>query len=331
MTDDRFAPSSPILTGDTADIYFLNAHRILEQEGPNPQVTMEIFPARAGILCGMREVEALLAHALSADSDVWGLAEGEAMGEKEVVLRIRGPYRSFGIYETAILGTLAHESGWATAARACVAAAGTIPVMHFGARHVHPDVAPRLEYAAIVGGCQGCATPAGARLAGIEPSGTIPHALILCIGDTVQATAAFDRHIDPTIKRIALVDTFKDEAEESLRVARALGNRLWGVRLDTPAERGRVTPELVKEVRARLDQAGFTHVHIVVSGGIDPERITLFRDRGAPVDAFGVGSAISSAPPIDFTADIKEIAGRPVAKRGRIPGITPNSRLKRII
>jgi nicotinate phosphoribosyltransferase len=127
------------------------------------------------------------------------------------------------------------------------------------------------------------------------------------------------------------VDTFKDEAEESLRVARALGERLWGVRLDTPSERGRVTPELVREVRARLDQAGFSHVRIVVSGGIDPARIALFRNRNAPVDAFGVGSAISSAPPIDFTADIKEIEGQPIAKRGRIPGITPNFHLQRIL
>ncbi len=328
---ERFAPSERILSGETADVYFLNARRILEQEGVDPRVTMEVFPARAGILCGMREVEALLARVLPPGSEVWGLPEGEAMDEKEVVLRIRGPYRSFGIYETAILGILAHESGWATQARACVEAAGEIPVIHFGARHVHPDVSPRLEYAAVVGGCQGCATPAGGRLAGIAPSGTIPHALILCIGDTVQAVEAFDRHIDPNVKRIALVDTFKDEAEESLRVARALGDRLWGVRLDTPSERGRVTPELVKEVRARLDQAGFGHVRIVVSGGIDPDRIRLFRAKNAPVDAFGVGSAISGAPPIDFTADIKEIEGRPIAKRGRIPGITPNPRLQRIM
>ena len=330
-SEDRFAPSERILSGETADVYFLNARRILEQEGVDPRVTMEVFPARAGILCGMREVEALLSRVLPEGSEVWGLSEGEAMDEKEVVLRIRGPYRSFGIYETAILGILAHESGWATQARACVEAAGDIPVIHFGARHVHPDVSPRLEYAAVIGGCQGCATPAGARLAGISPSGTIPHALILCIGDTVQAVEAFDRHIDPNVKRIALVDTFKDEAEESLRVARALGDRLWGVRLDTPSERGRVTPELVKEVRARLDQAGFNHVRIVVSGGIDPDRIRLFRAKNAPVDAFGVGSAISGAPPIDFTADIKEIEGQPVAKRGRIPGITPNPRLKRIM
>jgi len=132
------------------------------------------------------------------------------------------------------------------------------------------------------------------------------------------------------------------EAEESLRVARALGDRLWGVRLDTPSERGRVTPELVQEVRARLDQAGFSHVRIVVSGGIDASRIALFREKNAPVDAFGVGSAasvdafgvgsaISGASPIDFTADIKEIEGRPIAKRGRIPGITPNPRLTQII
>ena len=329
--EDRFAPSEQILSGKTADIYFLNARRILEQEGLNPRVTMEIFPSRSGVLCGMNEVKAILARVLPPNSEVWAVSEGESMDRKEVVLRISGPYRAFGVYETAILGTLAQESAWASGARACVEAAGEIPVIHFGARHVHPDVSSRLEYAATVGGCAGCATQAGADLAGTIPSGTIPHALILCVGDTVQAIKAFDRCIDPQIKRIALVDTFRDEAEESLRVARALGERLWGVRLDTPAERGRVTPELVQEVRARLDQEGFSHVRIVVSGGIDASRITLFREKNAPVDAFGVGSAISGASPIDFTADIKEIEGRPIAKRGRIPGITFNSRLVRII
>jgi nicotinate phosphoribosyltransferase len=154
--------------------------------------------------------------------------------------------------------------------------------------------------------------------------------MILIFGDTVEATRAFDRHISPEVNRVALVDTFKDEAEESLRVAAALGDKLWGVRLDTPGERGRVTPDLVKEVRARLDQAGYDHVKIVVSGGIDAERISLFVDKGAPVDAFGVGSAVSSAPPIDFTGDIKVIEDKPVAKRGRIPGITENQRLRKI-
>lgn len=331
IDEDRFAPSEQILSGKTADIYFLNARRILEQERLNPRVTMEVFPSCSGMLCGMNEVKAILARVLPPNSEVWAIPEAQSMERKEVVLRISAPYRSFGIYETAILGTLAQESGWASQARACVDAAGEIPVIHFGARHVHPDVSARLEYAAIVGGCSACATQAGADLAGVLPSGTIPHAFILCVGDTVKATEAFDRCIDPQVKRIALVDTFKDEAEESLRVARALGDRLWGVRLDTPAERGRVTPDLVQEVRARLDQEGFSYVRIVVSGGIDATRIALFREKRAPVDAFGVGSAISGASPIDFTADIKEIQGKPIAKRGRIPGITSNQRLTRII
>ena len=130
--------------------------------------------------------------------------------------------------------------------------------------------------------------------------------------------------------RIVLVDTFKDEAEEALRVAHALGDRLYGVRLDTPSERGRVTAELVHEVRARLDQADFHHVRITVSGGLTPDRIRYFKEAGAPVDSFAVGSAISDASPIDFTGDLKEIDGRPIAKRGRIPGRTDNPRLERI-
>jgi len=331
FADDRFVPSEVTLTGENADVYFLRTRRILEAEGVNPRVAMEVFTRKHAVLAGMNEVLTLLARVLPADAEVWALEEGVSIEPQEVVLRITGPYQSFALYETAYLGILAHETGWATAARACVAAADPIPVLSFGARHVHPDVSARMEYAAMVGGCSGCATPAGARLAGIQPSGTIPHALILSMGDTVRAVEAFDRHIDPAVKRIALVDTFKDEAEESLRVARALGDRLWGVRLDTPSERGRVTPELVKEVRARLDLEGFHHVKIFVSGGVDPDRIRVFMEANAPVDGFGIGSAISGARPIDFTADIKEIEGRPVAKRGRIPGVTPNPRLKRVL
>src|SRR3954463_12924198 len=135
-----------------------------------------------------------------------------------------------------------------------------------------------------------------------------------------------DRHVPPDVPRIVLVDTFKDEAEEALRVAHALGDRLYGIRLDTPAERGRVTADLVLEVRARLDQEGYDHVKIVVSGGLSPDRIRYFREAGAPVDSFAVGSYISGATPIDFTGDIKEIDGRPIAKRGRIPGRSESTR-----
>jgi len=326
-----FEPSRDILSGRTADIYFRRTIEILQAEGLNPEATMEVFPNHSGLLCGMEEVKALLKTVIEdGQGEIWILDEGQPMQAKEVVLRIKAPYLKFGLYETAICGMLAQSSGWATAARECVEAAGGIPVISFGARHVHPSVAGLMDYAAITGGCQACSSIAGAELTGTRAAGTMPHALILLMGDTVRATLAFDRHMPGDIPRVSLVDTFKDEAEESLRVAEALGDKLASVRLDTPVERGRVTVELVREVRARLDQAGSGHVKIFVSGGLDAERIRLFVESSAPVDGFGVGSHISGARPIDFTADLHAIDGRPVAKRGRIPGITPNPRLTRI-
>jgi len=328
----KFEPAEAVLSGETADIYFARTIDILHHEALNPVATMEIFSSRAGVFCGIEEVKALLARVLpEGNREVWALAEGETMNKKEVVLRITAPYQSYGLYETAIDGILAQCSGWATAARECVNTARGIPITSFGARHVHPSIAGVMEYAAIIGGCVSCSSMAGARLAGVEPRGTMPHALIIIMGDTVRATIAFDKYMPPEVPRVSLVDTFKDEAEESLLVAQTLGEKLNSVRLDTPGERGGVTADLVKEVRARLDLAGFKHVGIFVSGGVDPERIAYFVESGAPVDGFGVGSYISGAKPIDFTADLHEVEGKPIAKRGRIPGITPNPRLKRIM
>jgi nicotinate phosphoribosyltransferase len=332
MKPPEFEPDDAVLSGDTADVYFARTIEILRHEELNPAATMEVFASRTGLLCGIEEAKALLGRVLPKDNrEVWALAEGEPISAREVVLRITAPYQSYGLYETAICGILAHCSGWATAARECVEAARGVPVIAFGARHVHPSVAGVMDYSSIVGGCVGCSSIAGARLAGIVPSGTMPHALIIVMGDTVIATIAFDKHMPPEVPRISLVDTFKDETEESLRVAEALGDRLNSVRLDTPGERGGVTVDLVKETRARLDMAGFKHVKIFVSAGLDPQRIARFLESGAPVDGFGVGSYISGARPVEFTADLHEVEGNPIAKRGRIPGITPNPRLKRVL
>jgi nicotinate phosphoribosyltransferase len=332
MAVRRTRPSREILSGESADVYFMRAEQVLDHQGLDPIVTMEVFGRQDAILCGIDEVKNLLAHVLgkgkSDEVTVEALDDGDAIAPKEIVLRINARYRTFGLYETALLGMLAQSTGWATAARECVTAAAPQPVISFGARHVHPDITDVLDYAAIIGGCVGASTPAGARLAGLSPTGTMPHSLVLIMGDTVAAALAFDRDLDPDVPRIVLVDTFKDEAEEALRVAHALGDRLYGIRLDTPSERGRVTPDLVKEVRARLDQASFQHVKIVASGGLTPERMAVFKDAGAPVDSYAVGSYISGATPIDFTGDIKEIDGKPIAKRGRIPGRTDSPRLK---
>ncbi len=326
-----FVQLPEVLSGETADVYFLRAREILVREGIDASVTMEFFPSRGGVLCGIREALDLL-RTVAGDAGliVEAMDEGSPIQPRQVALRITGRYLAFGLYETALLGILAQSTGWATMARTCVEAASPIPVYSFGARHVHPRVAPILDYAAIVGGCASGSTPAGSHLAGRAPAGTMPHALVLIVGDTVAAAEAFDRIMPPEVPRTILVDTFHDEAEESVRVAVALGTHLGGVRLDTPAERGGVTPELVREVRARLDLAGHSQVGIFVSGGLTPERLRQFRESGVPIAGFGVGSAISGAPPIDFTADVKAIAGHPVAKRGRIPGPTPSPALHEV-
>jgi len=174
-----------------------------------------------------------------------------------------------------------------------------------------------VERAAFVGGCDGVAAVASARLIGEQPSGTIPHALILIMGDTVEATRAFDEVIEKTVPRVALIDTFNDEKFEAVRVAESLGAGLYGVRLDTPSSRRGNFKAILQEVRWELDLRGFSHVKLFVSGGLSISDVLELTDA---VDAFGVGTGISSAASLDFSMDIVEIEGRPVAKRGKQSG-----------
>ena len=332
MVSREFEVRRSVIVGEAADVYHQRTQTVLRNEGVNPVVAVEFAPVRSGVFCGMAEARALLTRILpESGSEVWALEEGHTIEAREVGLRIKAPYGSLGLYETSISGILGSCTGWATAARECVDAAAGAPVVALGARHVHPNVVPNLDYSAVIGGCVSCSNPLGAKLAGVTPSGNMPHALNLVMGDTVKALQAFDRHMPQEVPRVSLVNTFKDETEESLSVARTLRERLRGVKLDTPFERGGVTADMVKELRARLDLAGFRHVEIFVSGGFTPERIGEFVAKETPVDGYGVGAYIAAAPPNDFVADIHEMDGRPIAKRGRIPGITPNSRLDRVM
>ncbi|MDR1377483.1 MAG: nicotinate phosphoribosyltransferase [Synergistaceae bacterium] len=326
---DRFlsATHEEIRSGLTTDVYFINTRDVLASVGRlDVEVTAEIFARKQGIFAGTEEVRELLKN---RSVSIEALPEGEHFDSKETLLRIRGAYGEFGLYEAPLLGFLSSSSGWATAARQCVDAAEGKPVLSFGARHVHPSVAPVMDSVAVkVGGCAGASCVLGAKLCGKEPSGTVPHAAVLILGDTLTLAKAYDVELPAHIGRIFLVDTFKDEAEETLRLAEALGKKLDAIRLDTPGERGGVTPELVAEVRYRLNMGSFNHVKIVVSGGLTPVRIAELSASGA--DVFGVGSFIAHAPPIDMTMDLKEIEGHPVAKRGRLPGVLANPRLVRI-
>jgi nicotinate phosphoribosyltransferase len=318
-----------VYNGDTADVYFHRTLKVLQAENINPIMDMEVFcktDKPKTVLCGVNEAVELLVdlnyrhHNELEDFQVWALKDGAIVRPKEVVMRIHGHYQDFCIFETAYLGMLASGTGWATAARECVDAACLLPVTSFGARHVHPNCVAQMDYAAIVGGCKAGSSVLGGKYCGKAPSGTMPHALVInMLGqgqDEMFATGAaaiyYDKWMPEDVTRTVLVDTFRDEVEESISVARRLKGALQAVRFDTPSERGGVKPGLVKEARAKLDLAGFPNVKILVSGGFDPTRIKQFIDEGAPVDGFGVGSYISGAKPIDFTADIHTLNGKTI-------------------
>lgn len=317
------ATHEEILSGITTDIYFLTTMTILNHMNLEDSiVTAEIFARRDGILVGIDEVKNILKD---KDIEMWALPEGSEFKAKETIVRIKGKYSEFGIYESIILGCLASPSGWATASREVSIACGDKGFICFGTRHVHPSVAPVMERAAKIGGASSLSNILAAKILGERPTGTLPHAAFLVAGDTLEVAEVYNEIMPKEFKRIILVDTFKDEVEETLRLADSLGKDLYGIRLDTPSERGGVTVGLVKEMRAKLDIKGYTWVKIFVSGGLTPERIIALKDAG--VDSFGVGSYISGAPAIDMTMDIKEVNGEPIAKRGRIPGIVENDRL----
>jgi nicotinate phosphoribosyltransferase len=331
-TDDgsRFfsATHAEIKQAAVADVYYLKTLHILEAAGlSETEVVADIHTSSDGVLVGVEEAKRLLD---GSGVCMKSLPEGETMRSGETVMQLKGSYSDFCLHETALLGMLASSSGWATAARACVEAAGeSVPVSCFASRHLHPAVAPVMERAALIGGCSSASNILGASLAGQTPRGTMPHSYILIVGDTLKASRLYLRHLKEAGPLISLVDTFNDEAREAVLQAESLGSELYGVRLDTPQERGGVTPALVREVRARLDQAGASGVKIFVSGGVTPARISELVGAGA--DAFGVGSYISDAAPVDMTLDLKSIDGRPVAKRGRIPGPVINERFIEIL
>ena len=317
----HIATEEEIRRGRVTDAYFLNARRVLEEAGADKEVAAEVSVKRLpgdwpwGVLCGIEEAARLLEGI--RDIEVDSLPEGSLFHAGEPVLAIRGKYTHFGIHETALLGLLCQASGIATAAARCKRAAGEKAVLSFGARRQHPAIAPMVERAAWIGGADTVSSVLGAELIGIPARGTMPHAMILVMGDTVEAAKAFDKFLELEIPRFVLIDTFRDEKFEALRVAEALGDRLAAVRLDTPPSRRGDLKALIEEVRWELDRRGFEKVKILVSGGIGEKEILQLREAA---DGFGVGSSISRAPHVDFALDLVEVEGRPLAKRGKKSG-----------
>ncbi len=306
--------------GRVTDLYFTRAVEILRGTDQDREVRAE-FIAKVlpeswpwAVLAGVEECLRLLEdRPISAR----GLVEGTVFRPLQPVLEVQGRYTDLAVYETALLGMLCQASGVATKAARFRKLAGDLPLISFGARRVHPAIAPVVERAAYIGGCSGVATVLAAQQLGIEASGTMPHALILLMGSTEAAARAFNAKIDPNAPRIALIDTFNDEKFEAIRVAEALGRDLYALRLDTPASRRGNFRQILEEVRWELDLRGHEHVRLFVSGGLSEEAVEVLM---GVADGFGVGTEISAAPVVDFSMDIVEIEGEPLAKRGKMSG-----------
>jgi nicotinate phosphoribosyltransferase len=338
-------PVEKMREGYYTDVYFNYGRETLIADGRRPRVVMQVFQKRRAVLGGMDEAIAILklcSHDWEALT-VHALYDGDEITPWETVMTIEGDYTLFAHLETCYLGVLARRTLISTNVRRVVEAANGKPILFFPARHDHHRVQTGDGYAAHVAGAIGVSTDAQASWWGGRGIGTVPHALIAAYGgNTVLAATKFAENTDPDVNVVVLVDFDNDSVRTSLEVARALGARLWGVRLDTSStlvdhslwkEMGEFDPRgvnerLVRKVRDALDSEGFERVKIVVSGGFDAGRIRAFEEKGVPVDSYGVGSALIRGEN-DFTADIVLTDGRPSAKVGR--SFRPNTRLELVL
>lgn len=315
------ATEEDIKSGKVTDVYFRRVSESLKSRGINPHVSMEVransLPQEWGwaVFAGLEE---LLELTDELPVSVRSLDEGEVFKSGEPVLSVTGEYLDFGVYETAMLGLVCQASGVATRAARCKLAAKDRMLVSFGARRMHPAISPMIERNAFVGGCDGVAVVESAHLIGEEPVGTMSHTLILCAQDERVAFEAFDEVVDPEVKRVALVDTFQDEKFGALYAAEVLGEKLFAVRLDTPGSRRGSFEAIMDEVRWELDTRGYEQVKLFLSGGLNEYGILRYNPWA---DAYGVGTHISNAPVLDYSMDIVELDGEPLAKRGKKSGL----------
>jgi nicotinate phosphoribosyltransferase len=353
----RLAPSTfrlpveKIRDGYYSDAYFNHSKALLEADDRHPRVVMQVFQRHESVLGGIDEAIAVLKQGSGRRGDdgrwingfkeleVQALYEGDPISPWETVLTIEGDYSLFAHLETVYLGCLARRTLVMRNVHEVVEAARGKPILYFPARHDHWLVQTGDGWAAHVAGAIGVSTDAQASWWGGRGVGTVPHALIAAYGgDTALAARKFADRFAGDMNVTVLVDFVNDSVQTALEVAEALGDDLWGIRLDTSeqlvdASLARslgddappgVNAELVRLVRSELDAHGFENVRIVVSGGFTAERIRAFEADGVPVDAYGVGSSLIRGSN-DFTADVVMYDGRPGGKVGR--ELRPNPRL----
>jgi nicotinate phosphoribosyltransferase len=340
-------PVEKMREGYYTDAYFNHTRATLLQDGRHPRVVMQVFQRNQAMLGGVDEAIAIL----KLCSDDWealtvhALHDGDRVEPWETAMTVEGDYTLFAHLETVYLGVLTRRTLITTNTVRVLEAANGKPIIFMPARHDHHRVQTGDGYAAYVAGAMigaeiGVTSDAQASWWGGRGVGTVPHALIASYGgNTVLAATKFAEWAPEDMNVVVLVDFENDSVRTALEVARALGPRLWGVRLDTSGQlvdrslwgemgdfdpRG-VNERLVRKVRDALDADGFERVKIVVSGGFTVEKITDFEAKGVPLDAYGIGSSLIRGQN-DFTGDIVMTDGRPSAKVGR--RYRPNPRLE---
>ena len=318
------ASEEEIKAGRITDIYFERTKAILKKKGlEDVKVRMEIHTGslpsgyRWAVYVGLEEALNLLE---GKPLDVYSLPEGTLITENFPIMIIEGNYMDMCVYETPLLGILRHYTSVATRAARFKKLAGEKTVLYFGLRGAHPAISPMLDRAAYIGGVDGVSGAFNEETIGVTPKGTMPHALILVFGDEVKAWLAYDEVVDKGVPRIALVDTFNDERFATIEAVNALGEKLSGVRLDTPRSRRGSMRAIIEEIRWTLKLVGRENLQIFVSGGLSEKALAQLRDV---VDGFGVGTSITYPPSVDMSMDIveKKIDGEwiPYAKRGKLP------------
>lgn len=300
---------------------------------------LEGFAVQPEELDWLREQRRLPDDALAAlagmrfTGDVWAVPEGTPVFPGEPVLRVEAPLGEAQVVETALLNAMCYASLIASHAVDVVHAAAGRTVLEFGARRAHgPDGALTASRAAYLGGCDATSNVDAGRRCGIPVSGTQAHAWIMAFTSELEAFRAYARTFpDDVTLLVDTYDTLRVGIPNAITVGRELaaaGHRLGGVRLDS-GDLG----ALASGARRMLDAAGLTEVAIVASGDLDAGAVRALVAAGAPIDGFGVGTALVTAaedPTIAGVYKLAELDGVPVLKLSATPAKTTDPGRKQV-
>jgi nicotinate phosphoribosyltransferase len=242
--------------------------------------------------------------------EVHAVPEGTPVFANEPILEVVAPIGEGQLIETLVMNQVHHQTLIATKAARMVQAAKGRAVVDFGARRMHGiDAALKAVRACWIGGVAATSNVLGARTYGVPASGTMAHSYIQAHDDEETAFRRFAALYPETVLLVDTYDTL-DGVRRVIDLARRLGDEfvVQAVRLDSGD-----LAALSKSARALLDAAGLQEVQIFASGGLDEYRISELVAADAPIDAFGIGTALgvsSDRPDLDIVYKLAEYAGK---------------------